>query len=85
MKSFEYIVKDALGMHARPAGLLAREAKNFKSTVMIDNGRKKVNAGQLIGLMSMGIKQGEKLTVTIDGEDEERCLEAIKFFFEKNL
>ena len=85
MKTFTYTIKDEFGMHARPAGLLAKEAKTFSSTIMIDNGQKKVNAGKLIALMSMGIRKGDTVTVSIEGADEDLCLAHIRKFFEKNL
>ena len=44
MKTFDYTVKDELGIHARPAGLLVKEAKNFTSKITIKKGEKEVDA-----------------------------------------
>lgn len=85
MKSFTYEVKDELGIHARPAGILVKEAKNYKSVITIDNGTKKAEATKLMAVMSMGVKCGQTVTVTIEGEDEESAFEGMKNFFENNL
>ena len=85
MKSFEYVIKDELGIHARPAGMLVKEAKKYSSQVCIDNGTKKSDATKLMAVMSMAVKCGDTVTVTVEGEDEEVALEGIKNFFETNL
>lgn len=85
MKSFTYVVKDELGIHARPAGLLVKEAKNYKSVIILDNGSKKAEATKLMAVMSMAVKCGQTVTVTVEGEDEDVALEGMKNFFENNL
>lgn len=85
MKSFLYTVKDEIGLHARPAGLLSQTAKEFKSEIIIKKDSKEVNATRLMMLMSMGIKNGDTVEVRASGEDEERAIEAMKKFFEENL
>lgn len=85
MRKFEYVIKDELGIHARPAGLLAKTAKALDSTVVIEKGEKSAAATKLMALMSMGIKCGDSVTVTIDGGDEEKSEQVMKEFFESNL
>ncbi len=85
MKSFEYTVTDPVGIHARPAGLLAKEAKKYPDTITITKGEKSAGAAKLMALMGLGVKQGETVTVTIEGESEDATYEAIKAFFEANL
>ena len=85
MKSFTYTVTDELGLHARPASQLVREAKKYKSTITVSDGVKKTTAAQLMMLMSMGIKKGMAVTATIEGEDEETAYDAIQQFFKDNL
>ncbi|MBQ3985489.1 MAG: HPr family phosphocarrier protein, partial [Oscillospiraceae bacterium] len=68
MKSFEYTITDPVGIHARPAGVLVKEVKSFAgSTVTIAKGEKSVNALKLMALMQMGIKQGDTVTVSVEG------------------
>ena len=57
MKSFTYTVQDELGLHARPAGLLAKLAAGCTSIITIDNGTKKADAKRLMAIMSMGVKK----------------------------
>ena len=71
MKSFEYTITDPVGLHARPAGVLAKEAKKYTSIISITKGEKTVDARKLMAIMGMGVKQGDTVTVTIDGPDEE--------------
>ena len=85
MKEFKYVVQDELGLHARPAGLLVKEAAKFKSAITLDSGAKKADAKRIMAVMSMGVKQGVEVTVTVDGEDVDAAFEAIKTFFETNL
>ena len=85
MKSFEYTIKDELGIHARPAGLLAKRAKEFESEITLTKGDRSALCSRLLSLMSLGIKQGDKVSITVVGVDEEAAAEAMKEFFENNL
>lgn len=85
MKTFEYKINDELGIHARPAGILAKEAKKFSSVCMIEKGGKSVKLSQLMMLMSLGVKQGDVVKVTAEGEDEDAAIEALEKFFNENL
>ena len=59
MKEFDYTIKDAVGIHARPAGQLVKLAKGLDSTITITKADKTVNVTQLMKLMGMGIKCGD--------------------------
>ena len=85
MVSFTYTIKDELGIHARPAGMLAKEAMKWNSAITIDNGTKKADAKRLMAVMSMGVKKDQVVTVSAEGEDEAACIQAIQMFFEENL
>lgn len=86
MKSFEYTITDPVGIHARPAGILVKEVKGFiGSTVTIAKGDKSVNALKLMALMQMGIKQGDTVTVSVEGGDEAAVCAALENFFKANL
>ena len=85
MKSFEYTITDPVGLHARPAGVLAKEAKKYTSIISITKGEKTVDARKLMAIMSMGVKQGDTVTVTIEGDDEEAAAAAIEAFFKANF
>ncbi len=85
MKSFEYVIKDEVGIHARPAGLLVKEAKNYDSKITVVKGEKSAEATKLMALMAMGVKCGDTVTVNVEGGDEDATLASIKDFFENNL
>ena len=85
MKEFKFTIQDALGLHARPAGLLVKAVAGFKSAITIDNGAKKADARRLMAVMSMGVKQGQEVTITADGEDEDAAIAALETFFKENL
>lgn len=85
MKQFQFTIRDPLGIHARPAGLLAREAKQFSSLCTITRGEETKKLTQLMMLMAMNIKQGETVTVRAEGEDEERAIAGLEAFFQANL
>ena len=85
MKSFSYTVKDELGLHARPAGLIVKEVKNFQSKVTLEKDGKSVDASRLMAVMGMGVKKDQTVTVKVEGDDEDAACKALKAFFETNL
>lgn len=85
MKSFEYTITDPVGIHARPAGMLVKEVKNYTSSVTIVKGDKKADARKLMILMSLGVKCGETVTVEVEGADEEAAVASLETFFKENL
>ena len=86
MKQITYTIKDELGIHARPAGLLVNEAKKFKPTaITISKGGDPVDLTKLMKLMSLGVKNGETVTITADGEQEDAAIAAVEKFMNENL
>lgn len=85
MKEFTYTIQEPVGIHARPAGLLVKEAKGYGSTVTIIKGDKSVNAVKLMALMGMGVKCGDTVTVQVEGDDEETAAAALEKFFKEHL
>jgi phosphocarrier protein len=86
MQQLIYVIRDSLGIHARPAGMLAKLAKSFENTVItIECGNRSAKATQLIKLMGLGAKQGDEITVTIDGPNESEAVSAMQHFFSEYL
>ena len=85
MKQFQYTIKDELGVHARPAGLLVKLAKQYTSTITLEKNGKTCDLRKLMALMGMGVKQGETVTVKVEGEDEEAAAAAIQQFLTENV
>ncbi len=85
MKTFSYEIKDEIGIHARPAGLLVKEAKKYSSKIVLTVNGKNAEATKLMAIMSLGVKQGQTVEITVEGADEDTACENIKAFFEQNL
>ena len=86
MKKFEYTITDPVGIHARPAGLLVKAAKALDSTITIEKaGGGSASATKLMALMGLGIKQGDTISVTIEGGSEDTNAAAMEQFFKDNL
>ncbi len=86
MQQFTYVVTDPLGIHARPAGLLAKTAKAFPDvSVTVSKGDQAARAGQLMKVMSLGVKQGDRITVRVEGPGEEEAAAAVLQFLSEQL
>ena len=72
--SFEYVVKDPTGIHARPAGIIAGIARKYECKITISANGKEAPADKVTDLMSLGITGGTKLKVSADGTDAEQAL-----------
>lgn len=86
MKEFTYTITDPLGIHARPAGLLAKAAKAYADTaITITKDGNTVKATQLMKLMGLTVKQGNVVIVAAEGPAENDAIAAMQKFFEENL
>lgn len=85
MKEFEYKITDEAGLHARPAGLLVKKARNYSSRITVCANGKECDAGRLMALMAMCIKCGTTVRVRIEGDDEQLCADELELFFNQNL
>lgn len=86
MQTFEYTLTDPVGIHARPAALLVKEIKSHEGEkiTLLCNG--KTASGQsLLSLMALGAKQGQTVTVQVEGVNEKETTEALKTFFAAKL
>ncbi len=85
MKKFNYTIKDEVGIHARPAGMLVKTAGKFSSGINIKCGEKTADAKKLFSVMGLGAKCGSEVTVTAEGTDESEAIDEMKSFFDNNL
>ena len=85
MKEFKYVIRDEVGIHARPAGLLVKEAQCFSSAVQIRRGDRTADGKKLFALMALGVKCGDEVTVQCQGEDEDEAARALQVFFRDKL
>ncbi|MDF2879138.1 MAG: Phosphotransferase System HPr (HPr) Family [Clostridia bacterium] len=85
MKKFSYIIKDQVGIHARPAGSLVKIAKEFDVNVVLESDGKSADLKKLMAVMTLGIKKGAQVTITVEGPDEEAAATQLEAFFITNL
>lgn len=85
MKTFTYTITDPVGLHARPAGMLVKEARKYESKVTIIKEGKSSDAAKLMMLMGLGVKSGDEITVEVSGADEETASAQLQAFFQANL
>lgn len=85
MEQFQYQIKDEIGIHARPAGLLVKEASKYASSVRIDCNDKQGDAKSIFGVMGLGAKKGDVITLTVEGDDEKVAAGEIEKFLGSNL
>ena len=85
MKKFEYTVKDPDGIHARPAGLLVKEAAKFACSISLEKDGKCADLKRIFSVMSLAVKGGETVTVVCDGVDEQAAADAVLRALEYNL
>lgn len=80
MNSFDYVVVDEVGLHARPASQLVKYLEGVTSSVTVTKGEKKADAKRLFSLMGLAIKEGETITFTLEGENAPTEVVALEQF-----
>ena len=85
MLSFEYKLKDPMGLHARPVAQLLKEIKKYNSKVSIAFGDKTVDVLHMIAVMQLGAKQDDIVKFIIEGADEQEVQDTLKRFLVDNL
>ena len=85
MEKFQYTITDEIGIHARPAGELAKLSKEFRSKITLKTDTKQADAEKLMAVMALGIRHGQTINVEIDGTDEKAAAEVVRKFFEAKL
>ena len=85
MKEFKYVITDPAGIHARPAGEFVKAAAACESSVNITKDGKTVSAKKIFGVMGLAVKQGQEITVTVEGADEDSAAAQLEAFLKNNL
>ena len=85
MNEFNYIITDQYGIHARPAGLLVKEAQKYKSAISIKKNNLSADAKKIFSIMKLAAKHNETIIITCCGEDETEAAQAIDAFLKANL
>ena len=85
MSKFTYVVKEEMGIHGRPAGVLVKKCSEFKSNITIACKGKSADAKRIMGVMSLGAKKGDTVEVSMDGADETEAKKVLERFFKDNF
>lgn len=85
MKEFTYVITDEIGIHARPAGMLVKEAKAFTSKITLEANGKTADATKLMAVMSLGVKNGAEVVIKAEGDDEDTAIAKMEEFMKENL
>ena len=85
MKQFSYVIKEPVGLHARPAGLLVRQANEYHCSITLKSGDKTADAKKILAVTNMGVTKGQEVIFLLEGEEEEKACEELKKFMEENL
>jgi len=85
MVSFEFTIRDPLGIHARPAGQLVKQAASCSGKITVQKGTRTADLKKIFGLMNLAIKCNDTIKVIVDGDNEETEAEKIRSFLEENL
>lgn len=81
----DYIIGSPEGIHARPATALVKLARQFRSVINLQKGDRVVRLNSLLNILSLAAKGGEKITLSFEGEDEERAAAALDQFFTEQI
>ncbi len=75
-------ITNQLGLHARPAALIAQTAGNFASSIHLSKDKLRVDAKSIMGVMMLAAEHGSMLQLTVEGPDEKEAAAAIKQLFD---
>ncbi len=85
MTTFSYIITDEQGIHARPAGLLVKAAKSFNSNITIESKGSSADLKKLFAVMGLGVKKGDVIIVSCDGQDEGEASAVLESLLQSHL
>ena len=74
----ELIVKNPQGLHARPAALFVQTVAKYNSAVTIECGGEKINGRSIMGLLTLGLQQGTRVIVEVDGDDAQDVISELQ-------
>ena len=85
MTQITAVINVQSGLHARPASLFIKTASKFNSTIKVSKGEKEADGKRLLAILTLAVKQGESITISVDGEDEVKAAKALQDLIEMNF
>ncbi len=83
MTKKEITIELPSGLDARPVAMLVQIASQYESEIHLESDGKNVNAKSIMGMMTLGLDTGEKVTVTAEGSDEQEAVKSIEAYLSK--
>lgn len=78
----EFVIKNKIGLHARPAALFVQTANKFKSDIIVEKDGEKVNAKSILGILSLGAEKGVHIAIEAKGKDGKKAIQEFKRLIE---
>lgn len=85
MVKFTFEVNDEMGLHARPAGMLVKEAAKCTSKVTIRKGEKTGDAKRIFNVLGLSIKAHEEVEITVEGDAEQEEAATLEAYIKENI
>lgn len=79
------VMKNQVGLHARPATFFIQKANEYKASIWLECDSRRINAKSLLGVLSLGVVQGNKITIITDGDDEYTAMTELVHLVESNF
>jgi len=81
----EVIVRCESGLHNKQATYFVQKANEFESSIWVESGSRKMNAKSLLGIMSLGVVTGSKVTLIAAGPDQEAAVNALEVLLQRDV
>jgi len=78
------VVKNKLGLHARPAALFVQTANKFDSRISVEKDNERVNGKSIMGILMLGVECGSAVIIEIEGRDAEKAMSELERLITKN-
>jgi phosphotransferase system HPr (HPr) family protein len=85
MPEITLVVRNKVGLHARPAALFVQTAKQFDCDVKVTHGEREGNAKSILSVLALGVDEGAEITIHTEGESADDCLAALEALIEDNF
>lgn len=85
MQEGAFVLRNKVGLHARPAALFVKTALRFKCRITVSKDDKEADAKSILSVLSLGAEQGDTVIIRTEGEDEVEAMEALKALIESNF
>ncbi len=83
--SCEVIINNEMGLHARPAAILAKEASKYKSNIKLVMDDTEVDAKSILDILTLAVSKGKSIKLIAIGEDAKEAVENIQKIIEQGF